>query len=106
MNRDDLNKTLEALHQELSGAQNISADTVALLKTLTSDIQRILDHPALSADTLSADAASPVAAVSGSDQDKSLSERLREAAIEFEVRHPQIGGLLERLTDGLASIGI
>jgi hypothetical protein len=31
---------------------------------------------------------------------------MKESIIEFEVRHPIIGGLVERLTDGLAAMGI
>lgn len=91
MNRDELIKTLQTLHQELAGAQNIDSETMKLLQTLTADIRKVLDSDAVP---------------EPSDSDQSLSERLRETAIEFEVRHPQLGGLIERITDGLAGLGI
>ena len=40
------------------------------------------------------------------ESDDSLSERLRNTLIEFEARHPHVGGLLERITNGLSSMGI
>jgi len=92
MNRDELLNTLKALHDELSNGGEIDAETQAMLLTVTSDIQKVLDSEA---DESHAD-----------DSGKSLSERLRDSLIEFEARHPHVGGLLERITNGLASMGI
>lgn len=92
MNQEDLRNTLTTLHAQLSNAGEIDPETQAMLQTVTSDIQRLL---ALS--TTEAVAEQP---------DDSLAERLRTTLIEFEARHPHVGGLLERITDGLSSMGI
>ena len=72
-------------------ADNVDDETKTALQTVTDDIERVL-------------ASDEAAETDG--QQKSLSEQLRETVIEFEVRHPVIGGLLERVTDGLANLGI
>ncbi len=91
MNREEMLQTLQTLHSELSTTGSIDSETREMLQTLTDDILRVLTE----------NAEEP-----GDDTQKPLSERLRETAIDFEVRHPIIGGLLERLTDGLANMGI
>lgn len=92
MNRDELLNTLKTLHTQLSGAGDIDAETQKMLQTVTSDIQNLLKAGS---------------AGQGADESgKSLSDRLRDTLIEFEARHPHVGGLLERITDGLASMGI
>lgn len=92
MNRDELLNTLKTLQTQLSSAGEIDAETQRMLQTVTSDIQNVLD--------------SESAESSIDETGKSLSERLRDTLIEFEARHPHVGGLLERITDGLASMGI
>ena len=92
MNRDELLNTLKTLHMQLSSAGEIDTETQTMLKTVTSDIQKLLDNRS--------------AADVDDDSGKSLSERLRDTLIEFEARHPHVGGLLERITDGLAGMGI
>ena len=92
MNQEDLRNTLATLHAQLSSAGEIDATTQAMLQAVTSDIQRLLEHG--TTETVS------------DESNDSLSERLRTTLIEFEARHPHVSGLLERITDGLASIGI
>lgn len=91
MNRDEMLQTLTALHDELATADNIDAETRQMLKSLTGEIEKVLNTTDTSGDN---------------DLSRSLSTQLKESVIEFEVRHPIIGGLLERLTDGLANMGI
>jgi peptidoglycan hydrolase CwlO-like protein len=93
MEQHELLVTLKTLQSQLAETDNVDAETQRLLQTVTADIQALLDERG-------ADKAEP------SESDTSLSERLRESLIEFEVRHPHLGGLLERITAGLASIGI
>ena len=89
MEQHELLNALKAVHAQLTQAGEIDPETQRLLQTVTADIQNALD------------------AKSGtSDPDDSLAERIRASLIEFEVRHPTLGGLLERMTDGLSSIGI
>lgn len=92
MDQDELLNTLTTLRSQLSSAEEIDAETQMMLQTVTDDIQKILDSRA------------PSGAVDESDT--SFSARLRESLIELEARHPHVGGLLERITDGLASMGI
>ena len=91
MTRDELLALLKSLHHELTVADNVDDETKTALQTVTDDIERVLASDEIEGTD---------------DQQKSLSEQLRETIIEFEVRHPVIGGLLERVTDGLANLGI
>lgn len=89
MEQHELLNTLKAVHAQLTQSGEIDPETQRLLQTVTVDIQHALE------------------AKSGAEEpDDSLAERIRTSLIEFEVRHPTLGGLLERMTDGLASIGI
>jgi hypothetical protein len=67
------------------------------LQSLTLEIQK-----KLALDNASIDASSSPDANAAA----TLSQRIKDAVIEFEVRHPIIGGLVERLADGLAAMGI
>jgi hypothetical protein len=89
MEQHELLNTLKAVHAQLNQSGEIDPETQRLLQTVTADIQKALD------------------AKSGAEgSDDSLAERIRTSLIEFEVRHPTLGGLLESMTDGLSSIGI
>ena len=90
MNPDEILTVLKSLQQELENAESIHPDHRKSLQLLTQEIQQTLASGAL---------ANP------SDAD-TLSQRMKESIIEFEVRHPIIGGLVERLTDGLSAMGI
>jgi len=92
MTQEDLRNTLITLHTQLSSAGEIDATTQAMLQAVTSDIQHLLEHG--TTETVA------------DESDDSLAERLRTTLIEFEARHPRVGGLLERITDGLSSMGI
>jgi len=96
MNAQEMLVILKSLDEELENADSIHPDHRKSLQSLTHEIQKKLasgTHPdnAVSIDT----------AVS-----ETLSQQMKNAAIEFEVRHPIIGGLVARLTDGLAAMGI
>ncbi|MCA9063121.1 MAG: DUF4404 family protein [Planctomycetaceae bacterium] len=93
MQRDELLRTLQSLHSELQQAESLDAKARDALRGLATEIQEVLNGQTASDQ-------------SESESEASVSDRLREAMIEFEVRHPQIGGLLERLTDGLSNMGI
>ncbi len=92
MNQEELRNTLTALHTQLSSIGEIDTETQAMLQTVTSDIQRLLEPN--------------VTGAAVEESSDSLAERLRTTLIEFEARHPHVGGLLERITDGLSSMGI
>lgn len=89
MVRDELRNTLAGLHEQLGETSDVDPETRELLMSVTSDIERIL-----------ADDGSPV------EVDESLTQRLQDAMRDFDAHHPVIGGLLQRLSDGLANLGI
>ena len=90
MNAEEMLRILKSLQEELSSADSLQPEHRKSLQTLTNEIQQ----------TLAAGAPTDPAATA------TLSQRMKESVIEFEVRHPIIGGLLERLTDGLSGMGI
>ena len=96
MNPEEMLNILKSLQDELANAESIHPDHRKSLQSLTHEIQQ----------TLASD--TPANAVNTSDTTATgtLSQRMKESIIEFEVRHPIIGGLVERLTDGLSAMGI
>ncbi|MEZ6131630.1 MAG: DUF4404 family protein [Planctomycetaceae bacterium] len=93
MTDETLNSTLAKLHETLNDTNDVDEETRTLLLSVTADIQRVLEERGQ-------------AASESSPSDESMSGRLKDMVVEFEVNHPQIGGLLERLSDGLANMGI
>ena len=90
MKPEEMLITLKLLQDELESAESIPPEHRKSLQMLTDEIRQTL--------------ASGTPA-NGTDAD-TLSQRMKESIIEFEVRHPIIGGLVERLTDGLSGMGI
>lgn len=89
MNRDELRETLASLHETLGETSDVDDETRQLLTSVTDDIHRLLEKD------------EPV-----SPEDDSLSEQVTDMMRRFEANHPIIGGLLQRLSDGLANMGI
>lgn len=98
MNQDELRAMLQELHAELAQADEIDAKSLELLNKLTADVDRIvLGDPSAAVDD-------PAKGVDESEL--SYSDQLRSMVSTFETRHPVVSGLLERLSDGLANLGI
>lgn len=90
MARKQLQVTLEELHDALGDAEQIDDDTREMLQTVTVEIQRLLDEEA-----------------SPTQQDvHTVSSELKELLLRFESEHPQLTGILGRIADGLANLGI
>ncbi len=113
MNRDELQSTLAALHEELSQTSEVDEQTRQMLQHVTDDIRRLLaENPDGSggqgiADGQGASEQQRVAdGPEGAEPAATYSSRLKEMVFEFEANHPKIGSLLERLSDGLANMGI
>ena len=90
MNPEEMLEILKALQDELEGAETIHPDHRRSLQKLTDEIQQTLSSGSPKHPT----------------DENTLSQRMKQSIIEFEVRHPIIGGLVERLTDGLSGMGI
>lgn len=91
MSQEELLKNLRQLHVQLQENTTLDSETQAMLEAVTNDIRKLLEHRSEPQDP---------------SVPQSVSERIRLNLIEFEARHPQLGGLLERITDGLAGMGI
>ena len=85
-----LAEALDELHTDLADAHKVDSETREQLKTLMQDIQRILDEPA--------------------NQDQAAVEPvmndLRSMLLKLETDHPYTAGLLNRMADSLANLGI
>jgi hypothetical protein len=90
MEKQRLIETLQQLHDELSGEKNVDPETLALMRTVTDDLDRLLDQRAREAEV---DAA-PV--TSG----------LRNLVLKFEADHPELSISIGKVADALAAMGI
>ena len=91
MNPEEMLSDPQVIAGGARNAESIHPEHRKSLQTLTDEIQQTLASRVLQAMELTTD---------------TLSRRMKESIIEFEVRHPIIGGLVERLTDGLSGMGI
>jgi hypothetical protein len=96
MNPEEMLTILKSLDEELENAESIHPDHRKSLQLLTHEIQKKL-APDTSTDATSSPDTKAAA---------TLSQQMKDAVIEFEVRHPMIGGLVERVADGLSGMGI
>ena len=90
MEKEQLISTLKELHEDLSSAEQVDDETLEHLKTLTGDIQGLLER------------------VEKPEQPEidSLSGRLKEAVLKFESDHPRLGMALNQVADALGNLGI
>ena len=91
MEKSELLNHLKQLHDELSKEERIDdEDTLRLLRALTDDLDKL--H--LGDKEPGPEAVQPIAT------------RLRDVILKFETEHPKLAGLIEKVTTGLANIGI
>lgn len=98
MTQDELREMLQELHAELAQADEIDTKSLELLNQLTADVDRIVlgEKSDVAGDPST-----------GTDvSELSYSDQVRSMVSTFETRHPVVSGLLERLSDGLANLGI
>jgi hypothetical protein len=81
-----LRSSLKKLHDQLSSAHALDAETRALLREVAQDIESVL--------------------ASAEPDSGSLKERVDEAAVRFEASHPQLAHTLGEITDALAKLGV
>lgn len=96
MNPEEMLAILKSLDEELENAESIHPNHRKSLQSMTHEIQKKLVSDAIPDNVVATDAVAS----------ETLSQQMKNAVIEFEVRHPIIGGLVERLADGLAAMGI
>jgi len=90
MDKAQLKKSLNELHEQLSQEDRVDPATVRLLQTLTDDIDRLVEKQAAP----SADEKAPV------------SSGMSDLLLKFEAEHPQLAITLGRIADGLSRMGI
>lgn len=89
--RDELQRSLQRLHEELAGAPRVDESSRRLLQEVLADIQRLLKAPP----TAPRDPAVDTAA-----------HRLQNLAVEFESRHPILAGSVRQFVDLLGRAGL
>ena len=90
MNRQDFNRTLRELNEELLQIELADENGQQRLRELREDIQTLLE-PEESSSSLRLEA---------------LRDRLGEQMRHFEVRHPTVAGVMDRTLRMLARMGI
>ncbi len=92
MNRDELLRTLESLHEDLSNRTELDDATRSSLAVVKGDLERLIRSPE------SPPAADPA--------EEPIGERIRAALAELEIRHPTLTGALSKFADRLSDMGI
>ena len=85
MTRESLHQNLEALREQLQHAHDLDAATRRELTEIAETIDEVLE------------AENP--------DYQSAQQRIEDAALEFEARHPTFAGILSEVTDALAKLG-
>ena len=92
MTNDDLEATLDSLHQNLAESPQIDEQTAAKMRLLIDEIQLALARLAPSTDS--------------SSSPQTLTERVKELIADFEVHHPKLTANLSLIAERLADMGI
>lgn len=90
-----LKERVDALHQQLTKADELEDSDRESLETLLADVARVLERD---------DEAHEPAA--DEPEDETLVEQLREAAGDFEEQHPALTHAVGRVADALSRLGI
>ena len=92
MTNDDLEATLDSLHQNLADSPQIDEQTAAKMRLLIDEIQLALARSAPPSES----SASP----------HTLTERVKELISDFEAHHPKLTANLSLIAERLADMGI
>jgi predicted component of type VI protein secretion system len=90
MEKEKLLEMLETLHADLSTADKVDPEAETLLRSVTDDIERLLDDQQESPEADST----------------SLSGELNSMVLSWEAENPRIGRLLEQAAAALGNLGI
>ena len=90
MEMAELRSKLQELHESLQSMDHVDEETRDLISAVSSDLKRVLEP----SPNWTAEEMGPV------------SQRMRELLLKFETDHPQITGLMGRVADSLANLGI
>ena len=90
MEKQQLLKTLELLHEQLAQTESVDDETRAHLTTLTEDIRRISEEES----------------VEGEDPLGPITGQLQDLVQHFGAEHPQLARALNQVAAALANLGI
>lgn len=90
MEKKELLRTLEVLHEELHGIGSVDEKTQSMLAALTEDIRRLSE---------------PNNGNSAEATGK-LTAQIQDLMLKFESDHPQLTGALNQVSTALANLGI
>jgi DNA repair exonuclease SbcCD ATPase subunit len=93
MSNDELAKTLEKLHEELSQSPNLDERTLRSMRAILEEIQSTIVRN---------DSAQPAT----NAEPPTITQRLQEMISDFEARHPQLTATLSQIADRLTDMGI
>jgi ribosomal protein S15P/S13E len=93
MPSEELKRTLESLHQELSQSGEIDPELRKLLTEVASDIEQALQDE---------EPGTPESEAQHAD----LIDRVNNLASHFEAQHPTLAQIIGRIADGLSQLGI
>ena len=92
MPRDELKRTLESLHKELSRSAEVDPEVRKLLTDVAGDIEQALQQePAES---------------TSEGEESGLIDRVNDLGTHFEEHHPKLAQIIGRIADGLSQLGI
>ena len=92
MTNEDLEQTLDSLHQNLAETPQIDEPTAAKMRLLIDEIQSALARSSPSPDS--------------TPPHHTLTERVQELIADFEVNHPKLTSNLSLIAERLADMGI
>jgi hypothetical protein len=110
MDPDVLREQLTQLHQELGVTKSLDPRSAQLLGEILGDIKRLLEPSAEAPgglpDSMGPTAAYPAAELPVAAAPRSLSDRVEQVEVQFEVDHPTLAASLRRLVELLATAGL
>lgn len=90
MKNEELNKSLENLHEELKHADSLDSNSLELLQGILDEIKEIMHR----------------SNIGDEDSHKSIPDRLKEVAVSFEATHPKVSESIYMLTNSLSNFGL
>ena len=104
MVRRKLDETLAELHEQLTGANDLSTEQIELLRAAIQEIEAAIREP--SGDNLPSGDVGGSSEPSEGDADQSMADRLRRIMTQLEHSHPTITATVGRIADLLSQLGI
>lgn len=93
MKSEDLHQSLTNLHDELQRITEVDACTREAMKSVLDDLRRVIGD-------------SPGKASALHQIEPPMASRLKVLMNSFELKHPQLSGVFQKVADQLAEMGI